>query len=72
MTVLKLIVWCYWACKAVTSLSPHEPGIEKGRTDFQHKEAFQLIFLYADVLNMVFLELVIHSCFPEVMDLALI
>lgn len=52
-------------------LSPHEPGIKKGRIDFQGKEAFELIFLYTNVLSMVGLELVIHSRVPEVTDLAL-
>lgn len=51
-------------------LSPHEPGIKKGRTDFQSKEAFEIIFLYTNVLSMVGLELTIHSFVPEVMDLA--
>lgn len=47
-------------------MSPHEPGIKKGRTDFQSKEAFEIIFPYTNVLSTPGMELAIHSCVPEV------
>lgn len=47
---------CYGHTVLSSQLSPHEPGIKKGRIDFQGKEAFELIFLYTNVLSMVGLE----------------